>query len=662
MMLGLVWTVLAGLFILTPAAGQESAPCADVLFIGARGSGQLVGEAGGFGGEVDALRRRLEAKLTKLGLTMQSLPLVDYSAQGIETLALDAITLNSRFFAGVDKGRVEMVAAIHRSRLLCGPQQRVVLSGFSQGAMVVHLTLNALEREDRAHVSAAVMLSDPLRVARSSIDRGDASNGRNGVGQVVLRRKDVPKDVRDRVWSYCYKGDIVCDYNPLNLFSTAVHTDTYGGRPARLGARRIAGALTPTCKGVTATLARFVRRTEPLVGTRGADVIVGTSGDDVIRGRGGRDRICGRGGDDYIAGGSGRDRIWGGTGNDTLLGGKQADRIWGQSGADNIKGNRGDDYLHGGVGSDIIEGGTGEDTIFGRAGDDRLYGGPQSDRLLGGAGDDRLRGQGGRDTLDGGAGTDSCKGGPGRDTKRRCERARQARDVQWHGSWTCGSGGCFGSPTVWTTSLDEALGHVQAWAAAEFDMLVWPSGVVLPDAAFELRDWFQHLALTRPVCQRVAGPRIRCSGNDEDGSNYFVSFPMEWTRLAGTSQDVGDWDRGTVWMAHGYETDLTIPGRTFRFEMTEPEYLAGLPAPVADTVVRLLQAVREDDGDVALSYLGSSAGYFEGLHDAGGLLPAIATALRATPEEFNGYYSFTNGDWFLQLDSQGRISQLSGAE
>src|SRR5687768_1860756 len=71
-----------------------------------------------------------------------------------------------------------------------------------------------------------------------------------------------------------------------------------------------AGAATPTCSGMPATI----------VGTPGPDDITGTPGDDVIVGLGGDDTISGQGGNDTICGNDGADSLIGEEGNDLLHG------------------------------------------------------------------------------------------------------------------------------------------------------------------------------------------------------------------------------------------------------------------------------------------------------------------------------------------------------
>jgi Ca2+-binding RTX toxin-like protein len=225
-----------------------------------------------------------------------------------------------------------------------------------------------------------------------------------------------------------------------------------------------AGAATPTCRGVKATI----------VGTSDADTIRGTPARDVIVGGGGGDTIYGSGGDDLICGGSnpadpdeddvvfteflnggagddtidgqdglekvngdsGEDTLYAGSGGGRLDGGTGRDHLYGGSDADSLIGGPGDDIGLGrgggdiwwddlcdnihctcrtNTGDDVFHGGPGYDDAIGIRGKDRFFGGDDDDLLEGSVGDDLLRGGGGNDTLAPGGGDNIVDGGKGND-------------------------------------------------------------------------------------------------------------------------------------------------------------------------------------------------------------------------------------------------------
>ncbi|KAA1420235.1 hypothetical protein F0U44_07390 [Nocardioides humilatus] len=189
---------------------------------------------------------------------------------------------------------------------------------------------------------------------------------------------------------------------------------------------------TPTCEGLTATVAAF----GTVTGTTGADVIVGGPGADAIAGLGGNDTICGLGGNDSINDGPGADTVYGSTGNDVFTqpaatdngdvfdGGSGTDQVSYGARSGNVTvtldGNNDDGVS--GEGDTVqttvenVTAGGGSDTIAGTSAANRLIGNGGEDTITGGGGNDYLTGNGADDTLTGGDGTDTILGGDGEDT------------------------------------------------------------------------------------------------------------------------------------------------------------------------------------------------------------------------------------------------------
>ncbi|GEP38748.1 hypothetical protein NPS01_24110 [Nocardioides psychrotolerans] len=109
------------------------------------------------------------------------------------------------------------VAALDQAALDC-PAQQVLLSGYAQGASVVHRVLGVLRgRSDGlARVGGALLVSDPDRRARSVVSpvgAPAAGAGRSGVFPRFLEAvADVPPVAPTlTVVSVCSAGDLVCD-------------------------------------------------------------------------------------------------------------------------------------------------------------------------------------------------------------------------------------------------------------------------------------------------------------------------------------------------------------------------------------------------------------------------------------------------------------------
>jgi hypothetical protein len=115
------------------------------------------------------------------------------------------------------------------------PNTKVVLAGYSQGAMVVHRNLYDLA--DSPHVAAALLVADGDRLpADTTIPLGSAAAA-PGIGHGVAQEHSfladtntspLPPAIGARTISVCDIGDPVCDYDPatseLTPAGLAIHT------------------------------------------------------------------------------------------------------------------------------------------------------------------------------------------------------------------------------------------------------------------------------------------------------------------------------------------------------------------------------------------------------------------------------------------------------
>ncbi|KAF8540933.1 cutinase, partial [Trichophaea hybrida] len=86
---------------------------------------------------------------------------------------------------GSDSGAKDMAASVNLVSTQC-PTSKVVLSGFSQGAQVMHKAAKLLEKEMYKFVGAIVVFGDPY-------------NGMKFLGTL-----------NDNVKSFCHDGDLIC--------------------------------------------------------------------------------------------------------------------------------------------------------------------------------------------------------------------------------------------------------------------------------------------------------------------------------------------------------------------------------------------------------------------------------------------------------------------
>ena len=114
------------------------------------------------------------------------------------------------------------------------PDTKVVLAGYSQGAMVVHRNLYDLA--DDPHVAAALLIADGDRLpADTTIALGSAVGTADrgmGVAQehsflASANTSMLPPAIGARTVSVCDAGDPVCDYDPdakVSDAAIAIHT------------------------------------------------------------------------------------------------------------------------------------------------------------------------------------------------------------------------------------------------------------------------------------------------------------------------------------------------------------------------------------------------------------------------------------------------------
>lgn len=256
---GLVWPD-------RPVSSAQAAgtACADVLFVGVRGSV----EAPPYGGTVRSWRDALAARTASLDPDALGAGRVrefdlNYPATAPETilsaglprLLFDAELPGSAFTDSVAAGVSELRGVLDDARTRC-PQERWVLVGYSQGAQVINQALAA--DGDHDQLVAAVLLGNPGHFAGQQVTevsgsapetanglmsalyyiRGSAAAGRDTGGQAQAQADGVkamlelgqsrvveqtmidsatagglalPASDREDVQSICAEDDLVCD-------------------------------------------------------------------------------------------------------------------------------------------------------------------------------------------------------------------------------------------------------------------------------------------------------------------------------------------------------------------------------------------------------------------------------------------------------------------
>lgn len=226
---------VAGAAFVGLAAGTANAVpgCPDVHWIGAAGSGERVDPTadGGMGKVVYQSLRDLAQHLQRDGRTITA-EAVDYPAVAVPDDD-GGVGEWLGFMSSVDAGTAALGAQYASFTALC-PTTKVVLAGYSQGAMVVHRNLQALA--DSPNVAAALLIADGDRLPGDNVismgSVNPASTKTLGVAQdwpiLAHAPAKLPLSIGSRTISVCQRGDAVCDYDPdadeVSPTAVAIHT------------------------------------------------------------------------------------------------------------------------------------------------------------------------------------------------------------------------------------------------------------------------------------------------------------------------------------------------------------------------------------------------------------------------------------------------------
>jgi hypothetical protein len=217
----------------TGVATAQSA-CPDVHWMGAAGSGQRDGDLtanAGMGDDVYLSYRDLQQRLAADGRTI--------TAEAIEYPAVAVPDDDGGvgdwlgFMGSVDTGATALGAQYAAFSAKC-PASKVILAGYSQGAMAVHRNLHILGANP--NIAGALLIADGDRLpADPTINIGSVTSvpgAGKGVAQdwpiLAHAPQPLPPAIGARTISVCELGDAVCDYDPdaeeTSPIATAVHT------------------------------------------------------------------------------------------------------------------------------------------------------------------------------------------------------------------------------------------------------------------------------------------------------------------------------------------------------------------------------------------------------------------------------------------------------
>jgi hypothetical protein len=228
---------VAGAAIVGLVAGTANAvaACPDVHWIGAAGSGEREGSDltaySGMGRVVYQSLYELSTELQRDGRTVTS-EAVDYPAVPVPDDD-GGVGAWLGFMGSVDTGAAALGKQYEAFVQQC-PTSKVVLAGYSQGAMVVHRNLAALAASP--NLTAVLLVADgDRRTDDPTLNLGTVSgvpkHGK-GVAQdwpILAHAPAVlPADIGAKTISVCDLGDAVCDPDPdaekTSARAVAIHT------------------------------------------------------------------------------------------------------------------------------------------------------------------------------------------------------------------------------------------------------------------------------------------------------------------------------------------------------------------------------------------------------------------------------------------------------
>lgn len=234
---------LSGAALLGVAGTANAQPqCPDVHLIGAAGSGERGAEVSlndGMGRVVSRSRADLQRLVQSDGRTMTAEAVV-YPAT--EVPADGGILDWAGFISSVDAGTAALANQYATFVQQC-PISKVVLAGYSQGAMVVHRNLHTLGTSP--NFAGALLVADGDRLPTDPTYNLGSVTAVPGKGKGVAQDWPIlahapaplPAAVGARTISVCDLGDAVCDYDPDTdeITATAVSVHTSYARSASGG-------------------------------------------------------------------------------------------------------------------------------------------------------------------------------------------------------------------------------------------------------------------------------------------------------------------------------------------------------------------------------------------------------------------------------------------
>jgi hypothetical protein len=206
-----------------PQAPDETA-CKNVMFIGARGSGEApplggfdpANELNNMGERIREVERGFEQGLQGQAQSVRPValryPALSTSGLSIPSL-VDDYEVFKPYLENIWEGVYTLEETLSVEEARC-PSEKVVLAGYSAGALVIHLALGELAGSpllSPSRIAAIVLISDPTRVGSEAVIKdGTANPAADGIYTKIFGSPPIPAGLTGRTITICDFHDLVC--------------------------------------------------------------------------------------------------------------------------------------------------------------------------------------------------------------------------------------------------------------------------------------------------------------------------------------------------------------------------------------------------------------------------------------------------------------------
>jgi hypothetical protein len=223
-----------------PAPG--TAKCANVIFIGARGSSEYSNLSEPYptdeGTQITDMGTRIRAVYedVKTDIAPKTIEpaAVEYPALSLLNLAG---LVDGAYFQNLWEGTYSVAYAIQNQEARCGSQSKLIIAGYSSGAFAVHEGLAELANSgllNPSSIAAVALLADPAKPGNGKEHTaGSASSTADGIYTKIfgsdsgIAPSPIPSSLASKTLSYCDSGDGVCAPGLGFFFHWDTHT-SYG--------------------------------------------------------------------------------------------------------------------------------------------------------------------------------------------------------------------------------------------------------------------------------------------------------------------------------------------------------------------------------------------------------------------------------------------------